>query len=347
MTLKRTLLQLLLAATLLAGATSCNALNPAPTPMLPTPPPATAQPSPKPTTVPTALPPASRVVLVAPPEAGTALAEEARAKVSELAEQAQMTSEVRPSLKAGELPADTKVVVLLAAPTDLAELAASAPAVQFVAVASSDEKPATNLSIIHSRADMQAFLAGYLATIIAPDWRSVGLLPADEPNGPLLNDAFTNGGQYWCGRCAPQYPPLVLFPLVASLPTGSDLATWQGTMNEMQKSVLQVAYIAPQVSSPELLNDLAGRGFTLIGGQTPPDALRSQWAATIAPDILSPVEKLWPDLIAGKGGQEVNASLNISDVNDSLASPGRVDLAKTVLQGLVDGTIDPLTPPTE
>ena len=50
-------------------------------------------------------------------------------------------------------------------------------------------------------------------------------------------------------------------------------------------------------------------------------------------------------VLAGKGGQSANASVAWTDVNETFFSPGRQRLAKEVLAGLLDGTINPFSVP--
>ena len=96
----------------------------------------------------------------------------------------------------------------------------------------SDLSAGGNLSVVRQLEVQRTFMAGYITTLIAPDWRAAGLLP-DAPAD--LQDAFINGGRYWCGRCIPMYAPLVLFPLAGTQPAGTDAAGWQSTLQDLQK----------------------------------------------------------------------------------------------------------------
>ena len=94
-----------------------------------------------------------------------------------------------------------KIVIALAADPGLAALTAAAPDVQFLAVGIPDLPAASNLSSIGATGvpvDQQAFLAGYIAGMIAPEWKVGILYQKDTPGGTASRDAFTNGFTYYC-----------------------------------------------------------------------------------------------------------------------------------------------------
>jgi hypothetical protein len=287
------------------------------------------------TRVPTVTPIQGKVILVAPPELGTALAESARAALTELAAASKWTPETRPSLLPADLTPEVKVVVLLQPPADLPTLLAAAPRAQWLVVGDGSLEPKGNLSVIRQREELRAFVAGYLTTLVASDWRSAGLVPNAQ-----LQDAFVNGGRYWCGRCIPMYPPVVLFPLAAVQPAGTPPAAWQSALVALhQKSVVSAVYISPAAYSPDLAKSLFALKLTLVGTQPPPAEVKSRWAATLAFDPVPALRKLWPSLIANKGAQTADASLSWSDVNPDLFSEGKQRLVQETLGRLLDGTV--------
>ena len=78
-----------------------------------------------------------------------------------------------------------KVVIALPPDPGLAALAAAAPEVQFLAVGIPDLPAASNLSSIGGTGvpvDQQAFLAGYIAGLVAPEWK-VGILSQKDTTG--------------------------------------------------------------------------------------------------------------------------------------------------------------------
>ena len=292
---------------------------------------------PQATAVPT--PAQGRVILIAPPED-----ESLGSALSGLAKDSGLAFETRLSLRPEEIPAEARLVILLQAPADLAALTSAAPQAQFVVEGGSDLQAGGNLSVIRQLEEQRTFMAGFITTIIAPDWRAAGLLPDAPAN---LQDAFINGGRYWCGRCIPMYAPLVLFPLAGVQPSGTDAGSWQSTLAELQKKVLEAVYISPAADSPELRSALAAQKLILVGTQPPIAEDKANWAATLSFDALPAMQKLWPDLLAGKGGQTVDASLSWTDVNVDIFTVGKQRLAQEALDGLLDGTIGPFSVPGE
>ena len=336
--MKKFPIALVLLAALLAA---CSAASPAPatpTPAATLAAGATLTPAAQPATqIPTPAP--GKVLLVAPnPDSGTAAA--VKASVSELAGASNLLVDSLTSLTAADLTPEVRIVVLLAAPDGLNDLLAAAPKTQFVAVGVPGLQAGPNLSVITQQPEQAAFVAGFIATIVSEDWRSAGLVP-DSPAS--LQDAFLNGGRYFCGRCIPIHGPIVAFPLAAALPAGSSLNDWQAAVVTLQTKILETVYVDPTISSPDLLKLLADQKLVLVGGQTPTDDLRPQWAATVTSDVLTPLNTLWPALLAGTGDKSVAAAVQVSDINASLLTPGKQRLMQDVITGLQTGTIGPLS----
>lgn len=282
----------------------------------------------------------SRVIVVAPKGQGEAVA----AAVKDLASQSGLSVIESEGLAAGDLSPAVKVVVSTGAPENLDQLLQASPATQFVVISPSGlQNKAANLSVINQNAEDAAFLAGYLGALVSRDWRVAGLLPSDTPLGDALPEAFLNGARYWCGRCIPIEPPVALFPLSASLPAASDPAAWNAAVAELQKKVLDVVYIAPEATTPALLDSLAQQDFRLIGSIPPPPEIQSHWVATVGIDPAASLKTLWPDLLSGKGGQKLTARVAVSAVNDQWLTPGRQRLVNELLDQLEKGLISPKT----
>lgn len=323
--------------------TACSGAQPAPTI---TPQPIvqeTATAVPTETAVPTAAP--SKVMLVTPPQGGEQLTQNAQTLLQELASNSNLTLETRASVTPGDLNPEWKVVVFLSSPENLSELLAAVPQTQFLVISTVDLQPAANLSVIRYRPENQNFMAGYLATEIAGDWRSAGIFPTDGILGAQAQEAFQNGGRYLCGICNTMYGPFVRFPIVAAQPAASAPGVWQVSIDELILSVPYALYIAPEAASQEVLEYAASKNIILLGGQTPPDSVRSYWAATIQLDPVTPIREIWPTLLNGEGGQLIEPALQISDTQSGILSPGRQLYAETVYQSLSSGLIFPFNPP--
>ncbi|MCA1953897.1 MAG: hypothetical protein LDL12_01985 [Anaerolinea sp.] len=266
-----------------------------------------------------------------------------QAAVAALAGQSNLTLEVRPDLQTG-LEAEVKMVLAGGNPAGLASAVAAAPQVPFVVFGDAPDLPqATNVWRVRLRPQDQLFVAGYLTAILAPDWRSAALLPEDAGLLAKGSEVFTNGARYWCGRCAPTYGPVVLFPLTATLPSGSAPSAWLTAFDVLHEKRVEVVYVAPQAVSEELLRGLAERRVLVVSGGPLPDSAREIWAAAVMEDPAQTLQEIWADVLAGQPGQERLVALRVAEVNQRLLSPGRQERAELVIAALDEGLISPFS----
>lgn len=249
------------------------------------------------------------------------------------------------ALDASVLTQAVKIVVLQTAPADLDAILNANPNVQFVLLSSTDLASSSNLSIIASPQEDLYFMAGYLATLVAYDWRSAGLLLSDSPLGAGATDAFVNGGKYVCGKCNPSYPPLVDLPQVSSLPASSSSADWLAAVNGMLPYGVNVLYVDPSAATPEVLGALSNAGITLVGLTPPPLGVEANWGGTLSSDASGVLQQVLEDTVQGKGGQTLNVPVTLSHVNPALISPARQDLFNQTAAMLAAGQIGALSIP--
>jgi hypothetical protein len=255
-----------------------------------------------------------------------------------------MEFQIKPTLTNLDLSQSTRIVVVLPPDPGLSELTKKSPNIQFVAIGIEGLEPAANLSLIGSQGfhpDQQAFIAGYLAAILTDDWRVGILLPTGNPSRQVEENAFFNGVRFFCGLCRPAHPPYVSYPQVSEISTLSDPTGWQSSVDSLIKNGVTTVYINPEASATDLFMYLFKLKINMIGGQTPPEALRSQWIATILPDPTSALNQIWPDLIAGKGGAQVPMPLKLTDTSSGLLNPARQRLVDVTMDNLVNGFIQP------
>lgn len=305
-------------------------------PASPTSPPATATPL-----AATPTQPKPSALLVIPAEADPALAEEVKGALQELAAASGYELKLQAKLAAGDLKPGLKVVVSLPPDPGLSQLAASSPQIQFAGVGLSGVQPSANLSVIGSQGSdesQQAFLAGYIAAIVTPDWR-VGVLSLNgDPQGEKASEAFQNGARFFCGLCKPAYPPFVSYPTAAAMENPQD---WRPAADALLALSVETAYVFPGASSPDLLNYLAKAKVRLLGGLTPPDAVRSGWVATIRFSPVEALRKAWPAWVAGQGSQALPAALTLADISTEALPAGRQRIVQQVLSELASGAIAP------
>jgi hypothetical protein len=236
--------------------------------------------------------------------------------------------------------------LVIAFPPDpgLEALAAAAPDTQFLAVSIPGLKAASNLSTIAASgppSDQQAYLAGYIAALLADDYRTGIVAPKGTAQGAAAETASTNGMHFYCGLCNPAFPPWYNYPLVDEIPSDASVSQVTPYADYLQEHQASVVFVSPQIASPELYNALAQDDLQIIGESLPSSSLKSSWVASLKPDLLSAVQKIFPDLLAGHGGQTLPSPLYLTDVNSDLLSVGKQRLAQQVLGELQAGLINP------
>jgi len=309
-------------------------------------------PSPSPRPKPTSTPLPPMAVLLASPEADPALAGELQAALADLAAQSGLRFQSRPSIAPAEL-GQIKVVIALPPYPGLEGLAVAAPDTQFLAIGFTGLEERSNLSVVgarEDRPDQLAFLAGYTAAAITDDWRVAVISEAETVAGRVAGLGFTNGATFYCGLCLPVFPPFPAggYPLSVELTAGAGSEDWQAAVTYLSSWQIGAVYVQPALAEESFLAVLAQTGINFILDRPAPAGLEGNLAASLG--YKHPLEdalSLWPDLVAGQGGQWIDLPLGFSQVNPDLLSPGRQRLAEGMLADLLAGFIgtgvDPLT----
>lgn len=286
----------------------------------------------------------AKVILLVPGGDPAALPEgtaSLRGTLEELAAGAGLKVDVRPALSAADLTPAVKVVVALPslngeANTSLAGLASGAPTTQFLAVGIPGVQASSNLSSIGSDPEKQvALLAGYIAAIVTEDWR-VGVISLPDAPGQAVRDAFLNGARYLCGICNPKYPPYPGYPAFAEAVSKTD---WQAAIDSLKRDGVKTVYVDPALASSDLFDALSKADMQMVGYGPAPELLKPRWVASIQLDATAGLKKIWPEVLAGKGGQSAPMELVLSDVQESLLTVGKMRLVETVAKDIVEGFI--------
>jgi hypothetical protein len=297
------------------------------------------------TTVPaTPTPEPLRAVWVSADQGETS--QQAAAVVQQLAQDTGLQFESVQSLDVNQINDAMRVIIINAPNMDLGVLASAHPAIQFVAITDANLQAAGNLSIIKPNSRQVLFAGGYLSMMLSNDWRAVGLIAIDTPLGTDAAWAYFNGGGYFCGSCSPLVPPYAQFPLLVNLSSATDAAGWEAGYQAIESNRFNVAFIDGTITDPEVYNRLASRGLMLLGSGIPPAGLENVWAASIQEDIAGTLEKIWPDLTAGKSVGSLNAALQLTHVNSTLLGEGKIqafqEMADELMQGLISTAYQPL-----
>ena len=293
------------------------------------------------------LPSAPLTILVLPSDMPRAESDQYQNLVYDLAQANGMRFQVRNALTPADLAFEgpaLKVVIVLPPDPGLAELVAAAPGVQFLSVGLPGLAAAPNLSSVGAAGlpvDQQAFLAGYIAGMVAPEWKVGVLYQKHTTGGETARNAFTNGFIFYCGDCRnPNFPqPVGIYPILVGIPTDAPESDYTGYANLLIQNVVKAAYIYPDIATPDLLSYMAQNDMLLISQTLPGEDVRFNWVASIQPDLTSAIQRIYPDLAAGNGGQDAPTPLFLTDVNPDLLSDAKLRLVQDVLTGLQNGTI--------
>ena len=286
-------------------------------------------------------------ILVVPTNMEQATSDLYQKTVYDLAQGSGFRFQVRNALTALDV-ADPTLKVVIAVPPDpgIGALAPTAPGVQFLAVNIPNLSPGGNVSVLapDSQVDLPAFLAGYVAALITEEYHIGMLIPQGDANALRAFYAFSNGMTYYCGMCNTFYTTQVRYPTYVEIPADESPTRYGGYANVLiNDRDVDTLYIYPSLLDKEFLA-YAGTTGALLIGTSMPDTRPGGWVATISPNTIQAIQLAWPDLIAGKGGLNVQSPLGLADVDPALLTPGRLRLAEQTLEGLISGRISPTTP---
>jgi hypothetical protein len=265
--------------------------------------------------------------------------------VYDLAQQAGMRFQVRNALTVSDVSTEPglKVVIALPPDPDLTGLAAAAPQVQFMGVSIPGLTAAANLSLIGTSGkpvDQQAFLGGYIAAMLSPDYRVGILTQEDNPSALTAEAAFINGVHFYCGLCNPAFAPFYGYPLHIEIPADVPEGQYPAYADGLARYMVEVAFVYPEIATPDLLDYLYQKDILIISETLPSEDLRPGWVVSIQPEVISAIQKIFPDLVAGQGGQNLSTPLLLTDINPDLLTEGKQRLVEEVLNDLQAGFID-------
>ena len=238
-----------------------------------------------------------------------------------------------------------KIAVVFGDAGAFKEQAAGNSGTQFLFVGATSETSAGNINLVNNRPQDMVFLAGYLATLVAEDWRSGGLLDSGAGGTGIVGDAFTNGGAYACGLCTPVYPPYMSYPVFQDVSGKTTAAELLADAAALSLNEAETVFVAASADLPEVLDALEVEGATLIG-DAPASANSERYAAILGYDVKPAIEAILMKLLAGEGGQSAFSRVVLVSVNDpGKITPAKQDLFNKAAEALADGWIIPLSVP--
>jgi len=283
------------------------------------------------------------VILLAPAGSDKTILEEMQAILEDLTAREGFQLETRKEIIEGGINENVKLVVILSPLLEMLDLISEYPETIFLAIGFPDLEAANNMFVIKSsggRADQQAFLAGYIAAVITPDWRVGIISQADSADGQAATQGFSNGVIFYCGLCRPAYPPFNQYPMTVELPIGSNQEQQIAVADALINSAVETVYIAPGAGSSELFGYFVDHGVKLIGAELPSPQIQDHWIVTIRTDLKDTIEQNWENLLTGQSGYNLGSPLVLMDINESLFSPGKQEFVNRLLGDLLNGYID-------
>jgi hypothetical protein len=332
---------------LLFALFACNTIQPAisPTQTLVSDTPTVPQLTDTPEPTPTMLSPLA--ILLAPAQNEQGLVDAIASSLKDLTGQTGLRFETRQAMVSTDLEDEPiALVVVLPGFQGLSDLAKQAPKTQFLAIGYPELQATGNLSLIMPGANQPgsiAFIAGYIAAVVTPDWRAGVITLAGTPAGVKDRQAFSNGLYYFCGLCRSVYPPYPIpgYPLYYELNPDATQSDWDNLVSYFQEWQVQTVYISSPLEDEPFLTALAQAGFNLIANREPLPGLEAHWVATVSSgDLVKEIGNLSSQLLDGQRGQNIELVPVIEAANPALFSPGRQNWVSNMIADLTAGYID-------
>ncbi|MBN2258809.1 MAG: hypothetical protein JW704_13500 [Anaerolineaceae bacterium] len=285
------------------------------------------------------------VVLVAPPDANQHLSGEFEREIRALAEVDGLRFQIRPSLASGDLTPEMKIVVALAPDIGISALAQAAPDTHFISVGMDEITATDNLSVLRSRTydiESLAFIAGFIAGVITPDWRAGILLPAEQNSAALMEQAYRNGLHYWCGLCQPSYAPFIIYPQSSQVSDPTDAVAALSTVDTLVNLGVQTIYVPAEVSTIPLLEYITEKQLMMIGVTEPPASAAGLWVVSLRTgNLLDNFGLLWEKVSSGEPGIMIEVPLDLMDTGSGILEESRQRVIRQMLDELSTGLIHP------
>jgi hypothetical protein len=341
----RYIIYTILLAYLGLSLSACGGVIPTDKPTLTSSPSPTASATPIPTLTPTptSLPPLA--VLLAPEGADEAAVSYLQTTLNAIVTGQGYRWQVRQQLSAADLAPELRLVVAVPPDPGLAQLAASAPDTQFLALGIPGLESSPNLTLIgvaDGRPDQQGFIAGVIAAMLSPDWRAGAISLSDTVEGRSARSGFLNGAVYFCGLCRPIHSPFYAYPLYFELPSTATTAEWQEAANYIIDHYVQTVYVYPGAGDEAMLSSLAAAGVNIISSGDPPASASGNWVVSLTTDPLPLIQSQVEGLLNGtlSGGQSLAVPIQFTNINPALFTPGKQRAAEQILSDLQAGYID-------
>lgn len=287
----------------------------------------------------------SRVILVAPLGTDPQMLSGIQDLLSTLSRDAGLVFVTQELLTNEPWKEPVRIVIMMEDVPDLMDLVNAHPDVQFLSLFDAGDFQAPNLSSVSKTIEdlqKQAFLAGYLAAVVTPDYRVGVITSGGDELGQIATDSFFTGAQYFCGLCNSRFGPIEYYPKMAIVSDPISAQSWQAAVDLLLSRAVTTVYIQSEVISPDLVNYLFDNNVRVISPVIMPEFTADEnWLATLSFDPLPGIQMLFPDLVSGKGGLSAASRIVLIYTDSGSISEGRMDLIQKTLDELLNGYIKP------
>jgi hypothetical protein len=185
----------------------------------------------------------------------------------------------------------------------------------------------------------QGFVAGYLAALVTPEWRTAIIGVSDTPDGALTNQGFINGVKFFCGLCRQTYPPYYEYPMYSLLPANASDDEWRLAADGLINQAVKTIYLAPGPGEEVLPEYLTSQGINFIAS-SPSNIQSENVIAIVSADLSATLQAIWSNLLDETENGSSSSQIKVSDINPEILTPGKQRLLDDLISQLGQGFID-------
>ena len=93
---------------------------------------------------------------------------------------------------------------------------------------------------------------------------------------------------------------MIYYPIIVRIPTDAPESDYNGHADLLIQNFVKVAYLYPEIATPDLLSYMAQNDVLLISQTLPGEDVRPNWIASIQPDLISALQRIFPELASRK-----------------------------------------------
>ena len=133
----------------------------------------------------------------------------------------------------------------------------------------------------HTMPKSLAFIAGYIAGVITPDWRAGILLPADQGQCHIAPSGIQQRFALLVWAVPAGICPFVVYPQSAQITNPSDAVATLSTVDTLTNLGVTTVYVPGEVTTTALLEYIAQKQVMMIGTGNPPPGVANLWVVSL------------------------------------------------------------------